>query len=81
MSINNHDPSSSSSQAKRNIVTGGLAGTLLAQQVFWEIGNLNAKSFYFTRDAYWINALVFDTKASSGNKLPRPKLISPIDVV
>ncbi|CCG99045.1 hypothetical protein FAES_1034 [Fibrella aestuarina BUZ 2] len=40
---------------------GCLAGTLLAQQVFREIGNLNTKMFYFTRDAYWINALVFDT--------------------
>jgi hypothetical protein len=40
---------------------GCLAGTLLAQQVFREIGNLNTKTFYFTRDAYWINALVFDT--------------------
>ncbi|MEZ0609472.1 hypothetical protein ACAW74_13195 [Fibrella sp. WM1] len=40
---------------------GCLAGTLLAQQLFREIGNLNTKMFYFTRDAYWINALVFDT--------------------
>lgn len=40
---------------------GCLAGMLLAQQVFREIGNLNTKTFYFTRDAYWINALVFDT--------------------
>ena len=40
---------------------GCLAGTLLAQQVFREIGGLNTKTFYFTRDAYWINALVFDT--------------------
>ncbi|MEZ0483031.1 hypothetical protein [Fibrella aquatica] len=40
---------------------GCLAGTLLAQQIFREIGNLNTKTFYFTRDAYWINALVFDT--------------------
>lgn len=40
---------------------GCLAGTLLAQQVFREIGNLNTKTFYFTRDAYWINALIFDT--------------------
>ncbi|MEZ0540790.1 hypothetical protein [Fibrella arboris] len=40
---------------------GCLAGTLLAQQVFREIGNQNTKTFYFTRDAYWINALVFDT--------------------
>ena len=40
---------------------GCLAGTLLAQQVFREIGGLSTKTFYFTRDAYWINALVFDT--------------------
>lgn len=40
---------------------GCLAGTLLAQQMFREIGSLNMKTFYFTRDAYWINALVFDT--------------------
>jgi exopolyphosphatase/pppGpp-phosphohydrolase len=40
---------------------GCLAGALLAQQMFREIGNLNTKTFYFTRDAYWINALVFDT--------------------
>lgn len=40
---------------------GCLAGTLLAQQIFREIGGLNTKTFYFTRDAYWINALVFDT--------------------
>lgn len=40
---------------------GCLAGTLLSRQVFREIGNLNTKTFYFTRDAYWINALVFDT--------------------
>ena len=40
---------------------GCLAGTLLAQEIFQEIGNLNTKTFYFTRDAYWINVLVFDT--------------------
>ncbi|TAH14919.1 MAG: hypothetical protein EAZ14_02795 [Runella slithyformis] len=38
-----------------------LAGISLVLQAAKEIGNPDRKAFYFTRDAYWINTLVYDT--------------------
>ena len=38
-----------------------LAGMSLVLQAVKEIGNPDRKTFYFTRDAYWINTLVYDT--------------------
>ena len=38
-----------------------LAGISLVMQAVREIGNPDRKTFYFTRDAYWINTLVYDT--------------------
>lgn len=38
-----------------------LAGISLVLQAIREIGNPERKTFYFTRDAYWINTTVYDT--------------------
>ncbi|AEI47579.1 hypothetical protein [Runella slithyformis] len=38
-----------------------LAGISLVLQAAKEIGNPERKTFYFTRDAYWINTAVYDT--------------------
>mgnify|MGYP006888940626 FL=1 len=37
-----------------------LAGISLILQAVKEIGNPERKTFYFTRDAYWINTTVYD---------------------
>jgi hypothetical protein len=30
------------------------------KQIVKEIGNPESKTFYFSRDAYWINVLIYD---------------------
>lgn len=37
-----------------------LAGISLMKQIVKEIGNPESKTFYFSRDAYWINVLIYD---------------------
>lgn len=38
-----------------------LAGISLVEQIIKEIGSPEKKIFYFSRDAYWINILIYDT--------------------
>ena len=39
---------------------GCLAGISLVMQILKEIGSPEKKTFYFSRDAYWVNVLVYD---------------------
>ena len=37
-----------------------LAGISLVMQILKEIGSPEKKTFYFSRDAYWVNVLIYD---------------------